>query len=254
MTDEQLIQKFTQDVYLTRYNRFIDEIPTTFEEETSVTDTDAIAEIVKTAAWLNMFLDELERETDPDGRPVNWSFVRENDVELGTVTEDMTSLDIDDDDILRLVVDDNRPLTIAFDGTAVSTWEVVSPNQITKRSRTALDDRVTVVNRTIIFSRAFKDFEVGGTIIADVINKIPRLVYNDDTKDAAPLNTVVPYELMVLGVAKNATLPDIVQGGLSPSFVQKYADLLDAVKLENQNSSVADSMARDDNGYIGGIY
>lgn len=243
MTDEEKINQFVQDVYLTRYNRFLDDI----------TDEDGVAEVAKTIRWTNMFLDELERETDSDGRPINWSFVRENDVELGTVNSGMQTFDLDDD-VLRLVVDEERPLTISFDGAVVSTWEVVGPNQITKRSTGDLGDRVTVVNRKLIFSRPAKDTEVGGTMIADVINNIPRLQDDDEITDVSTIDTVQPYQLLVLGVAKNATLPDIVQGGLSPSFVQKYGDLLDAVKRENQNSATADTAARDDYGYIGGIY
>lgn len=249
MTDEQKIQKFTQDVFLTRFNRFVDNIPTSFATVVSVTDTDALEEIAKTIAWTNMFLDELENETDTDGRPINWSFVREDGVELGEVFEGMTDLELDDD-MLRLVVDEERPLTIEFDGTPVSTWEVVGPNQVTKRPIPAQTDRVSVVNRTIIFSRAFNDTEIGGTIVGDVINNIPRLT----TTDATTIDTVVPYQLLVLGVAKNATLPDIVQGGLSPSFVQKYADLLEGVKSANQNSSSANELVKDDLSYIGGIF
>lgn len=249
MTEEQKIQKFVQDVYLTRYNRFIDGIPTSFETEETVTDTDALEEMTKTIAWANMFVDELEREVDSSGQPINWSFVREDNFELGTIFDGMTELELDDD-ILRLVIEEERPLSIAFDGSAVSTWEVVAANQITKKPIGGLTDRVVVVNRKILFSRPFKSTEVGGTIVADVINNIPRLT----DEDASMIDTVKPYQLLVLGVAKNATLPDIVQGGLSPSYVQKYGDLLEAVKLENQNSSMANSLVVDDLGYIGGLY
>lgn len=256
MTEEQKIQKLTQDVYLTRFNRFVDGIPTTFGgDEEAVTDTDALEEITKTVAWTNMWIDELERETDTNGTPINWGFAREDGAELGTVTDGMTELELDDD-ILRPVYDENRPLTISFDGTVVSHWEVVAPNQITKRSDRSTSDRVTFVNRKLIFSRAFKDTEVGGTVVADVINSIPRLVHDtsNDIVDASMLDIVTPYQLIVLGVAKNATLPDIVQGGLSPSFVQRYGDLLQVVKQDNQNSSTADDLVKDDLGYIGGVY
>lgn len=248
MTDEELIRKLTYDVYLTRYNREIDGIdPETWG---IVTDADALAEIRKTIAWANMFVDELEREVDSSGVPINWSFVRENDVELGTVTSGMTELELDTDDILRLVIQEERPLTIVFDGSAVSTWDVVNADQITKRSTSGRSDRVAVVGGKILFSRAFKDTEVGGTLVADVIYHIPRLA----SAEADMIETVKPYQLLVLGVAKNATLPDIVQGGLSPSFVQRYGDLLEAVKLGNQNSSTADELVKEDYGYIGGIY
>lgn len=239
MTEEERVQQFVQDVYLTRYNRTIDDIES----------TDGLAEVDKTISWTNMFLDELEQETDSNAQPMNWSFARENDVNLGTVAASTTSVDIDDD-ILRLVIDENRPLTIQQDGSAVSHWDVVAPNQITARNDRSTGDRVTVINRQIIFSRALNESEVGGTIVADVINAIPRLTRTD----ASTLDTVKPYQLLVLGVAKNATLPDIVQGGLSPSFVQKYADLLLQAKANNDASSTASDLVREDFSGIGGIY
>ena len=58
---------------------------------------------------------------------------------------------------------------------------------------------------------------------------------------------------MVLGVAKNWILPDKVSGGLSASFAQKYADLLEKAKAENDASSDAYDVVRDSFGYIGGV-
>lgn len=247
MTDEQKIQKFTQDVYLTRFNRFVDEIPIDYTTIVSVTDTDALVEIAKTISWLNMFLDELEAEVDNDGRPINWSFVRENDVELGTVSADGT-IELDDDQ-LRLVVDDNRPLRLTTDGSVIANFAVVTADQITSKMNRTTNDRVTLVNRTLVFSRVFTAEEIGSTVVADVINSIPRLT----STDALTIDTVKPYQLLVLGVAKNATLPDIVQGGLSPSFVQRYDDLLDGIKAANSLTSSGDEYVRDDSSYISGV-
>lgn len=249
MTDEQKIQKFTQDVYMTRYNRLVDGIPTNWETEVAVTDTDALAEIYKTIAWANMWLDEIEMETDNDGMPINWNFMRENNVELATISSASQVVELDDD-ILRLVTDQNRPLKIVSDGAVIATFDVVDASRITSRRDQSTSDSVTVLNNTLIFSRAFTDGELTATIVADVITSIPRLT----TTDATAIDTVKPYKLMVLGTAKDATLPDIIAGGLSPSFVQRYADLLTNAKASNDVSSTADELVKEDYGSVGGIY
>lgn len=242
MTPQQLMDQFVQDVYLTRYNRFID----------SLTDEDGLVEVNKTYRWTNMFLDELERETDNDGRPMQWNFARRNDVDLGTIAGVGSTFNIPVAS-RKLVIDANRPVTITLGGATISHFDAVDPSQITKRIDMASDDRVTQIKNALIFSRPFKTWEVGGHIIGDVIDLLPRIAVADPTTSATLLSTV-PYELLVLGVAKNATLPDIVQGGLSPSFAQKYADLLTQEKLNNENSSVADELVGEDLGYIGGVF
>ena len=240
MTDEQRIADFVQDLYLTRYNRELD--------STAVGDEDYLIERNKTIRWANMFADELEQETDTSGQPINWNFLRDDNLELGEITEAGQLFTLPAE-VLRLVFDENRPLTLEYDGTVVARFDVVDPNQITRRTD-ATEDRVTVVGGNLAFSRPFTEEEIGATVVADVINKIPRLT----ASSAEMLTTVKPYQLLILGVAKNATLPDIVQGGLSPSFAQKYADLLEQVKLNNDVSSTADGYNADDYGYIGGIW
>lgn len=243
MTPQQRMDQFVQDVYLTQHGNFLD----------SLTDTDGLVEVNKTYRWCNMFLDELEREADVDGRPMQWNFARRNDVDLGTILTYTTPIITLPAASRKLVIDENRPVTITQAGVIVSHFDVVDAGQITKRTDMSTTDKVTVPKTTLIFSRNFKDYELGGHVIGDVIDKFPRL----DTADAATSATlldIVPYQLLVLGVAKNATLPDIVQGGLSPSFVQKYNDLLDQVKLENADSSMANEAVTDDLGYIGGIF
>lgn len=242
MTPQQLMDQFVQDVYLTRYNRFID----------SLTDEDGLVEVNKTYRWTNMFLDEIERETDNDGRTMKWRWARRNDVDLGTILASNTAFNLPAAS-KWLLVDENRPVTITQAGITVSHFDVVDPSQITKRNDMASDDRVTQIKNALIFSRAFKTFEIGGHVIGDVIDLLPRITVADPTTSATLLSTI-PYELLVLGVAKNATLPDIVQGGLSPSFAQKYSDLLTQEKLNNENSSTADQYVGDDLGYIGGVF
>lgn len=226
------VKEFAQSVYLTQNNRYFDDID-------SDDGTQFVNQVVD---WTNLLLDELELEAD-------WIYTRENDSDVGSVTIATPTLDLPEE-VRKLVTDEHRPLTIQQDGIVISTWDVVSPNLITDPSRATNRDRVTVVNRKILFSRPLKDTEEAGTVIADVINFIPRLT----TKNAATIDSVQPKQLLVLGVAKNATLPDIVQGGISPSFVQKYTELLEKAKAENDMSSVAEDLVRDDFGYIGGIY
>lgn len=242
MTPQQRLDQFVQDVYLTRYNRFVDDL----------TSSDGIVEVAKTYRWTNMFLDELERETDNDGRAMQWNFARNHNVDLGTILTSSTVITLPVA-AYKLVIDANRPVTITQAGLAVNHFDVVDAGQITKRTDIASLDRVTVPKRTLIFSRPFQTYEIGGKVIGDTIDKFPRLDAADPVTSASLLD-IVPYELLVLGVAKNATLPDIVQGGLSPSFAQKYAALLDQVKLENGDSSTADDQVSDDLSYIGGIF
>lgn len=242
MTPQQRMDQFVQDVYLTRYGQFLD----------SLTDTDGQAEVLKTYRWCNMYLDELERESDNDGRPMQWNFARRNDVDLGTILASNTTITLPAA-ARKLVIDANRPVTVTQAGIPVNNFQVVDPGQITKRNDMDTSDKVTVPKRTLIFSRSFKDYEIGGHVVGDVIDSFPRLDVSDPTTSATLLD-IVPYQLLVLGVAKNATLPDIVQGGLTPSFIQKYNDLLDQVKLENGDSSEADTGVTDDLSYIGGVF
>lgn len=243
MTPEEKLQKFVQDLYLTQFSRRIDDI----------TDSDGQEEIAKAVVWVNTVLDEIEAETDNDGQPIDWSFARENDVNLGTISSANQTFELDDD-INRLVVAEYRPLIIKQGDSTVSYWDVVDPNQLARIDNISSNQRVSVVGGSILFSRPLNDTEIGGTVVADVINYIPRVSNEENAVNVEALDMVKPYQLLLLGAAKNATLPDIVQGGLSPSFAQKYADLLTKVIAKNQASSVADNAVRDDYGHIGGIY
>lgn len=241
MTDEEKLQEFTQQVYLTIYGRRMDDI----------VDEDGVEAVAKTIIWANLFLDELEMEIDPDGTPTNWIFLRENDKELGVISAEDITFDLPTGG-LRLVSDVDRPLFILQDGSVISTWDVVDPNQITKRGTymAPREQRVTYVNQKVVFSRPLNSTEVGGTAHADIMNSFPRLK-NDDT---TLFNLPLPRQLLVLGAAKNASLPDIVQGGLSPSYAQKYANLLDGAKAANGQTSVADEAGYEDYSGIGGVW
>lgn len=236
MTPQQRLDQFIQDVYLTRYNRRLE----------SLTDTDGLEEVVKTIRWTNTFLQEFEKEAD-------WQFVRDDDKEIATIASAIQVISRPSD-VRKLVVDEDRPVIItSADGTIISRFEVVEPNQITRRANWPTPERVTVVGNKIVFSRSFTTNEIGAKIYADTISRIPPLVQTP--VDVAPLDTMTDhYQLLVLGVAKNATLPDIVQGGLSPSFVQKYGDELLKAIAENNVSAVGDEVVTEDLSSIGGIY
>lgn len=234
MTDEERLQEFVQQVYLTIWNRRIDDI----------TDADGVEEVAKVIIWANLFLDELESEAD-------WNQVRENEKNLGVAVEGANTLDLFDEDILRLVVDENRPLLIKQDSSIISLWDVVDPNQLTNRNiYSERDERVTLINQQLVFSRPFNEMEAGGTIYADIVNKIPRLASDNVELFDLPF----PRQLLVLGTAKNNTLPDIVKGGLSPSYVQKYGDELEKAKIYNDKSSIANQIVGEDYSGITGVY
>ena len=235
MTPQERMTAFAQSVYLTKNNRYYDDI----------TEEDGQTYIAQTVDWLTLLLDELEREAD-------WNCVRNWDAEIGVITvPGQQTFDLPAD-ARKLVVDEERPLVIMHDNTVVASFEVVDPNQITKRT-TSTKDRVTVVRKKIIFSRPLKDTEVGGTIVADTVSPLPRPVITGPSPQVDIFDIFEPMQLLVLGVAKNATLPDIVQGPLSPSYVQKYGDLLEKTVMENNASSTSDEVVRDDYSYIGGI-
>lgn len=244
MNDDQKIKQFVNDVYLTKFNRFVDTLLD------ASPDADALAEIDKVARWATMWGNELLLERDYEGRLINWKFLRYNDIDLGTIATVGQTFTLSAT-YKRLVVSDQRPVTITQDGATIARFAVVDPNQQTKRADNWTGDRVSQVRTNLLFSRLFRTYEVGGHIIADVLKPLPAL-----TKTSAAFIDTIPeeyYELAVLGVAKNASLPGIVEGGLSPSFAQKYADLLDGAKADNQNTSEVDDGTTDDYGYIGMI-
>jgi hypothetical protein len=249
MTDDQLIKQFVNDVYLVKFNRFVDTLTDASPDE------DAVLEMQKVARWAAMFAEELELETDYEGRIMNWNFLRDNDVDLGVINTTSSSFVLPNVPLTttpyrKLVVDYNRPLAVMQGTVRVNTFDVVDPNQITKRREGDTRDRVTTVGNKLIFSRLFRDYELNGHLIADAMRSIPRLT----TTDASMLKVVPYYELMVLGVAKNATLPGIVEGGLSPALAQKYSALLDQAKADNENTSVPDDEVYDDYSSIAGVY
>lgn len=230
---------FAQSIYLTIKNRYFDDI----DQEDGQT---YIAQVID---WTNMFLDELENETGPDGQLVDWWFARASAAALGTATLGATSITMPTT-VDHLITDEGRYVQVQVGGVTISSWAVVHPKDITNRTDRTVQDMCAIVGAGLVFSRAFRTDEAGGSIVGDVVNKLPRLSANKVTL----LTTVRPKQLLILGVAKNATLPDIVQGGLSPSYTQKFNDLLQGAIARSSASSVASEVVRDDLSSVHGVY
>lgn len=239
---------FAQSVRLVIKNQYFDD----------VASSDGQAFLANTADWCNMYLDELETETAPDGSPIDWWFARSNGETLGKAKLNKAIIDFDSDDFLSLIAEENRYVQLVQGGAVIANFAVVAPGQITNKGDRVTEDMCARVGDSIVFSRVFTEVEDGATIIGDVTTVLPRIAYTYDgttfaVTDVSLLTTVRPALLLKLGVAKNNTLPDIVQGGLSPSFTQKYSDLLNSAIARSLASSQGDDAQTDDLSYIGGI-
>lgn len=231
MTNDERIEQLAQKIFRTWNGR-----------TNSVTGTQLTTFISESIDWVNEFLPELEKEAD-------WSWSRENDYSFGTASSTVNSFELDDD-IRKLVKQPERPVYLIKDGVVMATFEVVNPNMLNDRRSLNNRDRCAVVNRTLKFSREFTENEYGSTVMGDIIYYLPEL----SSLDVSVLDTVDPVELIVLGVAKNQALPNVVKGGLTPSLTQKYGDLLESAKQENDTSAVAETNENDDMGDIRGVW
>lgn len=245
------LTKFAQSIHLVIKNRYFDEIDS----------EDGQVFIQQVCDWVNMYIDELENVVNPaDGKLIDWWFARESQASLGTATggDDIITVPSTMD---RLLTDEKRYVRITVDDTVVSQWLVVQPKQLNNKSGIVQSDKCAVVGGNIQFSRAFNADENGGAITGDIVSKLPRISFSlgGDGFTVTPQNikiltTVRPKALLQLGVAKNATLPDIVQGGLSPSYVQKYNDLLSGALARSNATSEAQTAERDDYSGVRGVY
>lgn len=238
MTNEQRITQLAQDIALAKGGRF------------NSADGDDLDNLVAvTIGSVNQIITEIEKKAD-------WNFVRTNDAVIGTVaTPSVISYDLPTG-IRKLVINSNRDLTIRFDSSTVSSFKLVNPNQNSNTADpTDIRDRATVLRRKVIFSRPLKDMEVGGEIVADTIGKIPKLsladvslldILDDEYNDDIRL-------LFILGVVKNQVLPDIIKGGLTPSFSQKFDRQLQDCIAENNASADSDDQDRESFGFVGGV-
>lgn len=226
MTPTERVTKLAQSIYRSRNN-----------EQNDVTGSELDNFLENTIDWVNEFLPELEKEA-------YWDWSRENDHSFGTVASTtIRTIDLDDD-IRTVVKEPERPIYLVKNDIVIATFDVVSPALVRNPRAAQNEDRVAIVNRQLVFSRTFTADEVGAIIFGDVVYYLPAL----SLTDATLLDTVVPNQLIVLGVLKNQVLPDIVQGGLTASFTQKYADLLEGIKMENNLSSQAEPAYGEDFG------
>ena len=238
MSPTAQLQAFAQSIYLAKKGRYFDDI----------SGTDGQEYVNQVIDWTNMFVDELEDTLDPSGEIVDWWFARENGYELGTATQGEAIIDLPSE-INRLITDELRYVQITQDGTVVSNWAVVQPGDITNNTNRITEDMCAVVGESLVFSRVFRDTEEAGTIIGDVSLSLPRLT----STNVKLLTLVKPKLLLKLGVVKNSILPDIVQGGLTPSFSQKYDTLLAGAITRSMATSTARKATRDNYSGIGGV-
>jgi len=191
----------------------------------------------------NLWLDEYETET-------YWNQVRVDDYVLSTVGDTTTYSFELPDDYRTPVFDMDKELKFIIDGTVVSRFKMVDPNQRVVDDELSRPDRATFVGRNIVLSRAPTDEEVGAEIVLDVVQYFPKLTRTDDTA----LELIYSKNLAVLGIAKNNTLADVTKVSLSPSFAQKYNNELNKAVMINNSTNEVDMMRRDDFSSIGGIW
>lgn len=191
----------------------------------------------------NLWKDEFETEA-------YWNSARVDDFVLGTVSDTTTYSFELPDEYRTPVFDENKYLKMVVDGTVISRFKMVDPNQRQVDDDWERPDRATFVGRNVVLSRAPRAEEVGAEMVLDVVEFIPDLTRTDDSALAYIPNS----QLAVLGVAKNNTLSDLTKVSLSPSFAQKYSNELNKALNINNASNEIDDMRGENFGNIGGIW
>jgi hypothetical protein len=232
MTPEEEITALAQSIYLVKNNRYND------VEDEELTDF-----LEQTIDWVNQFTQELELEAD-------WNYLRTNRNLIATIVDTSIQTYPLPTEVRTVVVSPYRDVVIEQGGTVVSHFTMVNPNQISDPTDPYTGDRATVINRQLILSRPLTENELGGELRADTIDTMPQLAIDDVNL----LTLVRPQQLIVLGVAKNATLPDIVQGGISPSVTQKYNDLLQKAVAANNATAEALEVPTENFNFIRGVW
>lgn len=192
----------------------------------------------------NLWKEEYETEA-------YWNSVRTDDYELATISDTTTYSFELPDDYRSPIINENKYLKFVLDdGTVISKFKMVNPNQRQVDDSLDRPDRATFVGRNVVLSRAPRNEEVGATIVLDVVGYIPDLTRTDNTA----LSLIYNSRIAVLGVAKNTTLSDLTKVSLSPSFAQQYSnELKKAIDINNASNDV-DDMRGDSYGGIGGIW
>lgn len=218
--------------------------------ENDVTGSDLTDFLNTTIMWANFFASDLELAAD-------WKYLRTNNNQLGTVAAKTTQYALNSS-IRKPIYHPQRMLTIQQGGIIVSKWTIVDPDQIQQDPRITNTtgagyigpDYCMFDNGVLTLSRTPKDFEVGGTLVADTIAWIPQLTMTDSTL----LQTVTPPKLLILGVAKDQLPPDLVRGGLASLIETRYDKLLAQAISDNGGSSMDDDSMPDDLSDVGGVY
>jgi hypothetical protein len=247
------LQAFAQSVYKMIKNRYYDDL----------TSADGQVFLQEVVDWANEFIDELEFEINSDGDPIDWIWVRQLGVTLGTASTGADSISFDTTTYNNLITSTERFVQILspIDGvTPIANFTVVAPNDQSNDSRRNTFDSCTVVGGVIEFSRPFTTTENNGVIIGDATTYLPRIQFtlNSTTgqiqaTNVAAFSTIRPLTLLKLGTVKNAILPDIVMGNLWPNYVSKYNDLLTNAINRSEASAVAPTADYDDFSVVHGV-
>lgn len=233
------LQAFAQSVYKMIKNRYYDDL-------TSSDGQNFLSQVID---WVNEFIDELEYEIDTDGQPIDWIWVRRPAATLGTAAAGSTLISWDSTNYNNLIAGSDRFVQVLrADGSVAAQFSVINPSELSNDSSRNRTDFCTLVNGNVLFSRAFNSGENGLTVVGDVTAYLPRITSIISTTNSQLVatnvdifKTVRPLTLLKLGTVKNAILPDIVQGGLNPSYTQKYNDMLTNAIIRSQASSLAPS-------------
>lgn len=236
MNNDEVLKKLAQEVNLLVSGSMLDTEDLTGEEGDK-----QINEII---TWTNLFFSEFELETD-------WQFLRRNQAEIGQVNGVSNIQNITHPYFRKLVATPYRRVFLRFDDTIIGEFEFVEPNLINETfSEEQGRGRVSIVNNKLVFSRPFTEYEKNAKITADIMLHLVPV----SRSDTSSLDLIQPRRLLIYGIAKDKSLPDIVSGVISPSLVQRYQDLLSKAVAENEKSSLNADIYREDFSRIRGVY
>jgi len=235
MTNDERIEALAQEIYLARHNQAND-----------VTGDDLTAFLNDTIIWVNQLIPEVQIKTD-------WNSVRTNDDTVATVADTDTLSYALPELVRKLVVSPYRDIQIRQDGAIISTFKLVNPNQTYDPNDHDVRSRATVLKRRVIFSRKMTEAEVAGTIVADTIAYFPQLSHaNVELLDI--LDEDYNFrQVFIFGVLKNQLAPDIVQGGLTPTYALKFDSFMADAIAENGRSADSNDVDRESLGWVGGV-
>lgn len=218
--------------------------------ENDDTDEDAVEFENNFIRAFNLWIREYETEA-------YWKVARVLDYELATIGDTTTYSFPLPAEYRTPVFDQNKELKIVLsDGTVISRFSLVSPNQRQVDYESLRPDRATFLEGgrsgggTVVLSRAPREEELGATIVLDVVKKFPKLTRTDGTV----LDWIYSDQVATLGIAKNLTLADVTKVTLSPSFSQRYTNELNKALNINNASTEVDEMPVENFGSIGGIW